>query len=79
MCCARSSRVVAANAAGSYSPTDVAREARNIYGDDGEFESAFADLALPAAGARKKLLRYLLAELEKDASKRATTCRSSAA
>lgn len=61
---------VEANAAPSFSATDVAREARNIYGDDAEFESAFADLALPAAGVRKKLLRYLLAELEKDASKR---------
>jgi hypothetical protein len=61
---------VAANATSSFGATDVAREARNIYGDDTEFESAFAELSLPAAGHRKKLLRYLLAELEKDASHR---------
>lgn len=61
---------VAANTESAFNATDVAREARNIYGEDAEFETAFADLSLPAAGPRKKLLRYLLAELEKDASRR---------
>jgi hypothetical protein len=51
-------------------PTDVAREARSIYGEDEAFRAAFAELKIPARGPRKKLVRYLLAALEEDASDR---------
>lgn len=51
-------------------PGELAASMRDIYGDDATFRSRFSELELPARGSRKKLLRYVLAELERDASKR---------
>ncbi|MBX3273795.1 MAG: DUF262 domain-containing protein [Sandaracinaceae bacterium] len=47
--------------------SEIAQRARAIYGDDDAFEAAFAELTLAARGPRKKLVRYLLAQLEEDA------------
>jgi hypothetical protein len=44
---------------------------RAIHGEDDQFRAAFENLDIPAAGPRKKLLRYILSELESDAVGRA--------
>jgi hypothetical protein len=48
----------------------IARSARSLYGEDDAFRAGFAELGIPASGTRKRLLRYLLASLEEDASGR---------
>lgn len=52
-------------------PADVFSKLRPIYVDDERFEQAFARLAPDGAGQGNKLVRYILARLEADASGRA--------
>lgn len=52
-------------------PADVFGALRVIYVDDERFEQDFARLAPDGAGQGKKLIRYILARLEADASGRA--------
>lgn len=52
-------------------PADVFGVLRGIYVDDQRFEQDFARLAPDSAGQGKKLIRYILARLEADASGRA--------
>lgn len=52
------------------SPADVFAALRSIYVDDVRFEQDFARLAPDSAGQGKKLIRYVLARLEADASQR---------
>ena len=52
-------------------PADVFGAMRAVYVDDARFEQDFARLAPDSAGQGKKLIRYVLARLESDASGRA--------
>jgi Protein of unknown function (DUF1524) len=52
-------------------PADVFGAIRAVYVDDTRFEQDFARLAPDSAGQGKKLIRYILARLEADASGRA--------
>jgi hypothetical protein len=52
-------------------PADVFNAIRVVYVEDARFEQDFARLAPDSAGQGKKLIRYILARLEGDASGRA--------
>ena len=52
-------------------PADVFAALRSVYVDDTRFEQDFARLAPDSSGQGKKLIRYILARLEADASGRA--------
>jgi Protein of unknown function DUF262/Protein of unknown function (DUF1524) len=54
-----------------HTPADVFSALRGVYVDDVRFEQDFARLAPDSAGQGKKLIRYILARLEADASGRA--------
>jgi hypothetical protein len=52
-------------------PAAVFQQLRDIYVDDGKFEQDFARFTVDTGGQRKRLAKYILSRLERDASGRA--------